>query len=172
MLHGGSHRRSRTSRMKMSSGTSPYSTLMNWCCHERPNGTARSTDREASDALDPPARLVLAHHGNDLAGEGHLSLVAGARHRRWQRLDFRAGDHALAGGDGVLCRDRSCRSVGLWLAAAWGGVVWLTASISMAAIELFFPQVYGGRLWVAVTAFCAILIFFRPGLMGGRERPE
>ena len=36
-------------------------------------------------------------------------------------------------------------AVGLWLAAAWGGVVWLTASISMAAIELFFPQVYGGR---------------------------
>ena len=32
-------------------------------------------------------------------------------------------------------------AVGLWLAAAWGGVVWLTAAISMAAIELFFPQV-------------------------------
>src|SRR5215217_1796032 len=33
-------------------------------------------------------------------------------------------------------------AVGLWLAAAWGGVVWLTATISMAAIELAFPQVY------------------------------
>src|SRR5688572_25132738 len=39
-------------------------------------------------------------------------------------------------------------AVGLWLAAAWGGVVWLTAATSMAAIEIFFPQIYGGQLWV------------------------
>ena len=37
-------------------------------------------------------------------------------------------------------------AVGLWLAAAWGAVVWLTACVSMAAVEVFFPQVYGGRL--------------------------
>jgi Family of unknown function (DUF6163) len=48
-------------------------------------------------------------------------------------------------------------AVGLWLAAAWGGVVWLTATISMAAIELFFPQVYGGRILAIAAA---------------RERPE
>jgi len=63
-------------------------------------------------------------------------------------------------------------AVGLWLAAAWGGVVWLTASISMAAIELFFPQVYGGRLWIAIPEFCAILIYVALALMAGRERPE
>ena len=32
--------------------------------------------------------------------------------------------------------------------AAWGAVVWLTACVSMAAVEVFFPQVYGGRLIV------------------------
>ena len=37
-------------------------------------------------------------------------------------------------------------AVGLWLAAAWGAVVWLTACVSMAAVEVFFPQVYGGRI--------------------------
>ena len=63
-------------------------------------------------------------------------------------------------------------AVGLWLAAAWGGVVWLTASISMAAIELFFPQVYGGRLWIALPEFLAILIYIALALMAGRERPE
>ena len=63
-------------------------------------------------------------------------------------------------------------AVGLWLAAAWGGVVWLTASISMAAIELFFPQVYGGRLWIAIPEFCAILLYVALALMAGRERPE
>jgi uncharacterized membrane protein (DUF2068 family) len=63
-------------------------------------------------------------------------------------------------------------AVGLWLAAAWGGVVWLTASISMAAIELFFPQVFGGRLWIAIPEFLAILLYMALALMAGRERPE
>jgi len=62
-------------------------------------------------------------------------------------------------------------AVGLWLAAAWGGVVWLTAAISMAAIELFFPQVFGGRLWLALLEFVAILAYIGLALMAGRERP-
>jgi hypothetical protein len=63
-------------------------------------------------------------------------------------------------------------AVGLWLAAAWGGVVWLTAAISMAAIELFFPQVFGGRLWIAIPEFLAIFAYIALALMAGRERPE
>src|SRR3954463_14102013 len=50
-------------------------------------------------------------------------------------------------------------AVGLWLAAAWGGVVWLTASISMASIELFFPQVFGGRLWIAIPEFAVLVVY-------------
>src|SRR5262249_38307505 len=42
-------------------------------------------------------------------------------------------------------------AVGLWLAAAWGAVVWLTAAVSMAAVEVFFPQVYGGRMLVVMA---------------------
>jgi len=63
-------------------------------------------------------------------------------------------------------------AVGLWLAAAWGGVVWLTAAISMASIELFFPQVYGGRTWIAIPEFIAIFCYVGLALMAGRERPE
>ena len=63
-------------------------------------------------------------------------------------------------------------AVGIWLAAAWGGVVWLTAAISMAAIELFFPQVYGGRLWIAIPEFIAIAIYIALALLAGRERPD
>jgi hypothetical protein len=63
-------------------------------------------------------------------------------------------------------------AVGLWLAAAWGGVVWLTAAISMAAIELFFPQVFGGRAWIAVLEFLGIFIYIALALMSGRERPD
>jgi hypothetical protein len=63
-------------------------------------------------------------------------------------------------------------AVGIWLAAAWGGVVWLTAAISMAAIELFFPQVYGGRIWIALFEFLAIFAYIGLALLAGRERPD
>jgi len=63
-------------------------------------------------------------------------------------------------------------AVGLWLAAAWGGVVWLTSAISMAAIELFFPQVYGGRILIALFEFLAIFAYIGLALLAGRERPD
>jgi Family of unknown function (DUF6163) len=63
-------------------------------------------------------------------------------------------------------------AVGLWLAAAWGGVVWLTAAISMAAVELFFPQVYGGRVWVIVAELVVIVAYFSLTIAAGREQPE
>lgn len=63
-------------------------------------------------------------------------------------------------------------AVGLWLAAAWGGVVWLTAAISMAAVELFFPQVFGGRIWVMAAEIAAIAGYLTLALMAAREREE
>jgi hypothetical protein len=63
-------------------------------------------------------------------------------------------------------------AVGIWLAAAWGGVVWLTAAISMAAIEMLFPQVYGGRLWIAVLEIAAIGVYSVLTLKAGSERPD
>lgn len=62
-------------------------------------------------------------------------------------------------------------AVGLWLAAAWGGVVWLTSAISMMALELFFPQIFGGRILVALAEFAAILGYVYITLMAARERP-
>jgi len=62
--------------------------------------------------------------------------------------------------------------VGLWLAAAWGGVVWLTAAISMAAVELFFPQVFGGRFWVVPLELMLVVAYVGFALMAGRERAE
>ena len=49
-------------------------------------------------------------------------------------------------------------AVGLWLAAAWGAVVWLTAVVSMVAVEMFFPQVYGGGMITVVRrgARCSV----------------
>ena len=63
-------------------------------------------------------------------------------------------------------------AVGLWLAAAWGGVVWLTATISMAAIELLFPQVYGGRILVVLVDVAMLAAYFLLAVAAARERPD
>lgn len=44
-------------------------------------------------------------------------------------------------------------AVGLWLAATWGAVVWLTSAVSMIVLDLFFPQVFdGGVLFDLIEA--------------------
>jgi hypothetical protein len=63
-------------------------------------------------------------------------------------------------------------AVGLWLAAAWGGVVWLTAAISMAAVELFFPQIYGAGVPVVGAELAAILLYVGFAFMAIRDRAE
>jgi hypothetical protein len=62
-------------------------------------------------------------------------------------------------------------AVGLWLAAPWGAVVWLTAVISMIAVELLFPQIYGGRLWVAGIGLVFLVLYLAFALLAAREEP-
>ena len=62
-------------------------------------------------------------------------------------------------------------AIGLWLTAAWGGVVWLTAAISMAAVELFFPQIYGGRFLVVLAELGMIGGYLALAVLAARERP-
>ena len=61
--------------------------------------------------------------------------------------------------------------VGLWLAAPWGAVVWLTSVISMAAVELLFPQIYGGNMWVVVMDVLLLGIYLGLSLMAARQQP-
>jgi len=62
--------------------------------------------------------------------------------------------------------------VGLWLAAPWGAVVWLTSVISMAAVEILFPQVYGGNILLVVLEMALLGIYLWLVVMGAREQPE
>jgi hypothetical protein len=61
--------------------------------------------------------------------------------------------------------------VGLWLAAPWGAVVWLTSVISMAAVELLFPQIYGGSMWVVVAEGLLLATYLGLALMASRAQP-
>jgi hypothetical protein len=60
-------------------------------------------------------------------------------------------------------------AVGLWLAAPWGAVVWLTSVISMAAVEALFPLIYGGRLWVIAIELTLLGIYLALALLSARE---
>ena len=63
-------------------------------------------------------------------------------------------------------------AVGLWLAAAWGAVVWLTAAVSMAAVEVFFPQVYGGRIYIVVIEGVLLFTYLFLAIQSAREHPH
>jgi hypothetical protein len=62
-------------------------------------------------------------------------------------------------------------AVGLWLAAPWGAVVWLTSVISMVAVEVLFPQIYGGRVWIVAIDIVLIFFYLWLALMAAREQP-
>jgi hypothetical protein len=62
-------------------------------------------------------------------------------------------------------------AVGLWLAAPWGAVVWLTSSVSMVVIDVFFPQVYGEQIVVVVVEAVLILAYLFLAIMAAREHP-
>ncbi len=62
-------------------------------------------------------------------------------------------------------------AVGLWLAAPWGAVVWLTSVVSMAMVELFFPSVYGGSAFVVLTETALLGVYLWLAIVSARERP-
>ena len=62
--------------------------------------------------------------------------------------------------------------VGLWLAAPWGAVVWLTAAVSMAVITMFFQQVYGAQPVVVVLEGAMIAGYLFLAIQAAREHPQ
>jgi hypothetical protein len=62
-------------------------------------------------------------------------------------------------------------AVGLWLAAPWGAVIWLTSVISMAVVEALFPQIYGGSLWVIILELTLLGMYLSLALLAAREHP-
>ena len=63
-------------------------------------------------------------------------------------------------------------AVGLWLAAAWGAVVWLTSVVSMAAVVFFFPQVYGFNLFIIMVEFTLLAMYLWLAYKSAYERPQ
>jgi len=62
-------------------------------------------------------------------------------------------------------------AVGLWLVAAWGAVVWLTAVISMIAVEILFPQIYGGGMILMPAELGMLAIYLWLAWQAAHEQP-
>ncbi|HET7382544.1 MAG TPA: DUF6163 family protein [Pseudolabrys sp.] len=63
-------------------------------------------------------------------------------------------------------------AVGLWLAAAWGAVIWLTAVASMLAVEIFFPQVFGGGWLTGLLEGGLLALYLWLALKSAQEHPQ
>ena len=63
-------------------------------------------------------------------------------------------------------------AVGLWLAAPWGAVVWLTAAVSMAVVDVFFQQVYGQQTVIVMLEAAAIAAYLVIAIQAAREQPQ
>jgi len=62
-------------------------------------------------------------------------------------------------------------AVGLWLAAPWGAVVWLTSVVSVAAVDIFFPQIYGGSFTMPLAVLGLLGVYLTLAIFAARERP-
>jgi hypothetical protein len=133
-----------------------------------------------------PARVVFTqlHHGawNDrlvlfLRVMAVCSLAKGLWH--WATVcgfigiegGFEAHTHAWQATTVFFSVIDLVAAVGLWLAAPWGAVVWLTATVTMIMIQLFFDQVYGTEAFVVGVGLAAILGYLVLSLLASRETP-
>jgi hypothetical protein len=62
-------------------------------------------------------------------------------------------------------------AVGLWLAAAWGAVVWLSSVVSMAVVVVFFPNVFGGSIFIALIEMTLLGVYLWLAIVSAREHP-
>lgn len=63
-------------------------------------------------------------------------------------------------------------AVGMWLACAWGGVLWLFATIASIVVSLTLPEFHtGGRLMVAID-FALIVVYFVLSWYAARQRAD
>lgn len=63
-------------------------------------------------------------------------------------------------------------AVGLWLAAAWGAVIWLTAVASMLAVEIFFPQVFGRGFVTVMLEGGLLALYLWLAMKSAQEHPQ
>jgi len=62
-------------------------------------------------------------------------------------------------------------AVGLWLAAPWGAVIWLTSAVSMIVVEAFFPLIYDSYVIAMLFEPVVIVAYLSLAVLAAREQP-
>src|SRR5690348_18249443 len=62
-------------------------------------------------------------------------------------------------------------AVGLWLAAAWGAVIWLMSVASMLVVGIFFPQVFGTSVITALFELALLGLYLFLAVKAAQEHP-
>ena len=148
--------------MPRSRGISSRSGRTNWCCHERPD---HAREQVSNDPIRTMAPVKAGKDADAVRASGRFGWCGSCAAWRCSPCSRvystgRSCSGSATGEDNNFTLHSLpwqtatvyfavidlVAAVGLWLAAVWGAVVWLTAAVSMAAVEVFFPQIYGGRL--------------------------
>ncbi len=150
------------------------------------------SDQSQRQPTRPSATLEPVHAGEELSAAGYwteylvlylrvmavVSLVKGLYH--WAAVcgigapadgGFEAHTVAWQTATGFFAVLDLVAAVGLWLAAPWGAVVWLTSVVSMAVVEVFFPQVYGGSVLIVLFEMALLGLYLWLAIVAARERP-
>jgi hypothetical protein len=62
-------------------------------------------------------------------------------------------------------------AVGLWLAAAWGAVIWLMSVASMLAVNIFVPQVFGASIGTGLLESGLLGLYLYLAVKAAQEHP-
>ena len=120
--------------------------------------------------LDRVSRPVPAHHGRRCRwSRGSITGPRSAASALAPTADFESHTIAWQTSTVFFAVLDLVAAVGLWLAAAWGAVVWLTSVVSMAAVEVFFPQVYGGSIFVVFIEMTLLGVYLYLAIVSARE---
>ena len=63
-------------------------------------------------------------------------------------------------------------AVGLWLAAPWGAVVWLTSAVSMVVIQVLFPRIYDNSFLIVLFQPVVIAAYLTLAVLAAREQMQ
>src|SRR5438045_748752 len=63
-------------------------------------------------------------------------------------------------------------AVGLWMAAAWGGVIWLLAAAGYVLLEVLNPDIFGRQFMFMAVICVLILVYFFLMFMASRTTEE
>ncbi|RFB80308.1 DUF6163 family protein [Methylovirgula sp. 4M-Z18] len=83
--------------------------------------------------------------------------------------DFQLVPDARAGSIIFFCVIDLIAAVGLWLTAAWGGVLWLFDALAKSVLAITMPLLIRGGLTMPIATFVLLTAYFVLNFLAARE---